>query len=210
MAIVDIADIPDFLHTAATWEEYEELLKATQDRRLRITYDRGQLEIVAPSRRHEKRKGLLGRILEALLDHRRIPYDGAGSLTMRRRILRRGLDPDECYWIAHCAEMSGHEEYDPERDPPPDLVVEIDVSRSSINRLGIYAALGVPEVWRYAKDRRLTVYRLDEQGAYRTCDRSPTFPDFPLDVVERFVAMGLETNKAQAVWAFQDWLRESR
>lgn len=207
MAIIDVTDIPDFLHTEATWEEYEDLLEAVGDDRIFITYDRGQLEIMTPRERHEGGKSVVACLLEALMNERRIVYQCGGSTTIRRKRLRRGLEPDECYWIANARAFTLNSGYDADRDPPPDLAIEVDVSRSSINRMGIYAALGVPEVWRYARNHTLTMHYLDENGEYQSLDRSSTFPELTVVVMERFLHMSIESTTAEVVWAFQDWLR---
>jgi len=206
MAIIDLHGIPDFVHTEATWEEYEELLEATQDRHLRITYDRGQLEIVPPSFKHEGGKCVIGTLLDTLMIERRILFKPAGELLMHRKALLQGLEPDLSYWIANRQAMVDKEEWLPERDPPPDLAIEIDVSRSSINRMDIYARLGVPEVWRFRRGK-FTVNVLLATRAYETDERSPLFPDIPMDAMERFVEVGIRTSVPEMVWAFQDWLR---
>ena len=73
----------------------------------------------------------------------------AGNMTFQREDLDRGLEPDDCYWIAHEPQMHNKLTWDPAIDPPPDLVLEIEISRSAQDRMGIYAALRVPEVWRF-------------------------------------------------------------
>ena len=91
----------------------------------------------------------LGRIIDILAEELEIPYDAGGSTTHKREDLAKGLEPDQCYYIRNEPLIRGRMELDLTHDPPPDLAIEIDISRSSVTRLGIYAALGVPEVWRY-------------------------------------------------------------
>lgn len=83
---------------------------------------------------------------------------------------------------------------------------EVDITSSSIDRIDIYRVLRVPEVWRYHGDV-LTVLVLQADGRYRELERSPTFPDVPLDVVTDFVRQGRNGLTAQAVWDFEAWLR---
>src|SRR5262249_47617683 len=145
------------------------------ERRFRITYDRGKLEIMTLSAGHERPKHLLGRLVEALTDELEINIAGYGSLTIKRRREERGLESDECYWIQNESKVRNLKKLDLRRDPPPDLVLEIDVTRSSLDRLGIYQALRVPEVWRWA-GKKIEVRVPDESGQYQLRDYSLAFP----------------------------------
>ena len=118
-------------------------------RHVRLTYDRGELELMTVSHRHENHKHLLGVLLMVVAEELGIENHAAGSMTFKREDLDRGLEPDECYWIEHEPQMRSKEDYDQQNDPPPDLVLEVEVSCSVLDRLGIYAALKVPEVWRW-------------------------------------------------------------
>ncbi len=153
----------------------------------RITYDRGRMEIVTLSERHERIKKMLARIVEAYADAAGIDAEGLGGVTMRREDLDRGLEPDECYYVAHAAVIIGQPE-DAELDlsvtPPPDLAIEVDISPPEVAKLPIYAALGVPEIWRY-DGRAVTYLARTADGQYAAVDRSPAFPDLPVGVGER-------------------------
>ncbi len=97
---------------------------------------------------HEIYKKRLGRLVEALAEECNLPIATAGEMTFQREELERGLEPDDCFWTVHERHMRALLEWNPKRDPPPDLVIEIEISRSALNRMGIYSALRVPEVWR--------------------------------------------------------------
>jgi Uma2 family endonuclease len=134
------------------WRDYQAIGRALADRpALRLTYDRGALEIMTISSEHDRLKHLLRRLLEAWTEERGVAIAGYGSMTFKRRRFKRGLEPDECYWIVNETQMRGRDRIDLRVDPPPDLVLEIDISRSSLDRMGIYSVMGVPEVWRYRK-----------------------------------------------------------
>lgn len=92
-------------------------------------------------------------------------------------------------------------------DPPPDLVLEIEVSRSALDRMSIYAALGVPEVWRFSR-QTLQVWRLEPDGRYQAVDRSPTFPGIPTTGIAGFLEPDEQTDYLSAVRAFRGWVRE--
>src|SRR5262249_44955535 len=149
------------------------------EQRVRLTYDRGTLELMTPSYRHEHYKMLLGRLLETWTEEHDIPIRSGGSTTFHREDVDRGLEPDQCYYIQHEYAVRGKEEIDLASDPPPDLAIEVDITSSVLNRLAIYAALGVPEVWRY-NGIRLEVYRLGTDRTYVRSDQSLTFPSLPL------------------------------
>jgi Uma2 family endonuclease len=144
-----------------SWRTYTRILRALADRRgVRLTYDRGSLELMTRAHEHENQDRLLGRLVVALTEERGLPIKRGGATTFRRRQLKRGLEPDGCYRIANEALVRGKTKIDLRRDPPPGLGLEIDISRSSLNRLAIYEALQFPEVWRL-KNQNLICYLLD-------------------------------------------------
>jgi len=190
------------------WATYQRLLLDLDGRHLRLNYDRGRLEIMTTSSRHKRWKKLLARFFEVLTQELNLPILGLGSFTFQREDLDRGLEPDECWYIAHEREVRDREQIDLSVDPPPDLVVEIEVSRSVIDRLGILGALGVPEIWRFDGER-LTLMRLTDDGRYETCEQSPTFPQLPLaGLVEHLLRRG-QVDETSLIRAFRAWVRES-
>lgn len=153
------------------WQTYQALvLDLAHTAGKRLTYDRGQLEIMTPLPEHEVSKRLLGRIVETTTEVLGIEIYSLGSTTWSREDLQRGLEPDECYYITQEALVRGQLSFDLNVDPPPDLAIEIDITSSSLNRLSIYAALGIAEVWRF-DSQDLTIYVLRE-GVYEVKARS--------------------------------------
>ncbi len=194
------------LHDIA-WRQYETLLQALEQHHLRLTYNQRSLEIMTLSPEHEGYKSLLRLFIQVLAEEFNVPVKNLGSTTFRRQDVEQGLEADECYYIQNWPRVRGKKRIDLTVDPPPDLVVEIDVTHSSLDRLQIYASLRVPEVWRYDGET-LQVYRLDSDGRYEKCDRTPTFPAVPLDELARFVRQGQTEDDAGVVRAFRAWLRE--
>jgi Uma2 family endonuclease len=127
-----------------SWDLYEDILESVGERPIHITYDRGRLEIVTVSQLHEKVKTAIARLLEAYADAMEIEIEGLGSTTFKRKDLLRGLEPDECYYVAHAADVAGKHKLDLKVDPPPDLAIEVEISPPDVARVPIYAALGVP------------------------------------------------------------------
>ncbi|MEG4800894.1 Uma2 family endonuclease [Microcoleus sp. ARI1-B5] len=189
-----------------SWKTYESLLnELAQQRGIRLTYDRGNLEIMTPSAPHEGSKKILGRFVESVTEELNIEIRSLGSLTCRREDLAIGLEPDQCYYIQNENVVWDKQQIDLNQYPPPDLVVEIDVTSSSIDRLSLYASLGVPEVWRY-DGNRLIIYQLESQE-YAERDVSPTFPFLSQVEMLRFLELRRTTKENALLRLFREWVR---
>ncbi len=134
---------------AVEWSSYRAIADALRGRHVRVTYDQGNLELMTISRLHAQLSRLLGRLVFVLAEEAGKTLSSAGDMTCEREDLGRAVEPDECFYIDNEPRMRGKVEIDLSVDPPPDLAIEVEVSRSAASRLPIYAALGVPEVWRY-------------------------------------------------------------
>jgi Uma2 family endonuclease len=190
------------------WVTYLKMLRAFDGRRsIRITFDRGALEIMTVPASHEAFRHLVGTLILLLAYELNISIRGRGSLTFKCRRKKRGLEPDECYWIQNEARMRAVKTFEWRKDPPPDLVVEIEISHSALNRLKIYAALGVPEVWRF-DGVRILVCILGPDGKYVVQERSNAFPFLrPADLLP-FVAQADTVGETGMADAFRAWVRQ--
>lgn len=169
------------------WAMYEKLLEAFLNRRnAKLTYDRGDLEIMAPSNEHEEDAAILGAFVSVLTREYKLPFRHGGGVTLKRKILKRGIEPDRCFWIASAAKLAGIRKLDLKIHPPPDLAIEVDVTNSSLDKLGIYAKLGVAELWRLDGDE-LRFYQLGAKQKYTEVATSPTFPGVPPSEVMKFL-----------------------
>lgn len=195
-----------------SWELYQSMLAELAQSHVRLTYDRGRLEIMSPTSIHEQVKTVTARVIEAYADLTDMEIEGFGSTTYDREDLQKGLEPDECYYVQNAAAVIGRTSFDWEVDPPPDLAIEVDISRPDVARQPIYAALGVPEIWRY--DGRAFTFLLRQGGSggadaqYVASDRSAAFPDLPLAELNRFVQIGLSEGQTAAVRAMRALLRK--
>lgn len=189
-----------------SWEVYETLLREIGDQPLYLTYDDGDLEIMSPSPDHETWKTLIGRMIELLTLEKDVEVRSLGSTTFKRRDLGKGLEPDECYYLAHESVVRHQRELDLRRDPPPDLVVEVDISHHAVSRERIYAAMGVPELWRFDGER-LEALILGPDGSYRRQDRSRAFAWLVVAELQRFLEMRRQSSETAVMRAFRDWLR---
>jgi Uma2 family endonuclease len=189
------------------WAAYEAIGEALRDRaNIRLSYDRGRLEIMTLSPEHERLKMLLGLVINVLADETGLRVGSFGSTTYKWDVIEAGLEPDQCYYHRNLTRMRGIKRIDLSRDPPPDLAVEVDVTNSSVSRMDLYARLGVPELWRF-EDDALRVYRL-ATGRYEPIGASETFPDVPIGEVVPFLAIGLNEDDTTMMRAVRAWVRD--
>lgn len=193
---------------AVAWSDYERIGRIFRDRPIRLTYDRGTLEIMTISFRHERRKAWLRKMIDALAEETRIDIASGGSTTFKRKAKQKGLEPDECFWIQHESDVRGRDEITLENAPPPDLVLEVEVSRSVLSRIGIYASFAVPEVWR-CRQKAIRVVRLVE-GKYQVAERSAAFPFLNPTALLPFLNLPPDVSEVEMIRRFRDWVRQQQ
>lgn len=206
MATIPRVDEPRFVLSGVDWETYQSLRNAPDNLRVRMTYDRGYLEFMSPSRRHERLAELWSRLIIVWTEERDIPIQGCGMMTCQRQDLKKGLEPDKCYYVAHEAQMRGSDDLDLQVDPPPDMVIEVDVTRSSRRKLAIYAALGVPEVWHW-RAGRMRVLVLNSAGAYEERPASECLPGFPFEEAEQVLQQQIKMDDTTVARTFRALIR---
>jgi Uma2 family endonuclease len=189
-----------------SWQTYIQLLTELGDHRAsRLAYAQGILEITMPSDRHETQKKLLERMIETLTEELQLPAKSFGSTTLNRADLEHGAEPDSCYYIQHVSQIEGRQ-VDLATDPPPDLILEIDISRPSSRRMDIYKQLGVPEIWRYV-DGSVQIYRL-QTGEYVSCDLSSSFPFVSPAIVNQFLQQAETQDDTTFIQTWRRWVRQ--
>ena len=194
-----------FLFYDVGWNGYLTISGLIGDRPIRSSYAGGTLEIMSPSFRHERFGGALARLVDFVTTMLDIPTVPGGSTTFRREDLDRGLEPDACYYFENAARLTDLDRIDLSIDPPPDLAIEVEVSRTVINRLKIYAALGVPEVWRFDGES-LMVLRLDPPGAYAPSPTSGVLPFLPIAEVGHLLVDSRTSNATRWNRAVLRWI----
>jgi Uma2 family endonuclease len=188
-----------------SWPTYQTLMaEVGDDRAWRMAYDCGALELRMPLEEHEEPKGLLESFIEAMADELDIEVRKLGSLTLEREDLARAVEPDSCFYIQNEAIVRGRKITLPE-DPPPDLVIEADYTHSSVNKQAIYAALGVPELWRYTQ-KTLLIYRRVGAG-FELCDNSLAFPILPIEDIGPLIEQSRTVGQRSAVRLFRQRIR---
>ncbi len=189
------------------WETYRALVQDLESQAgKRLTYDNGMLEITMPLPPHEHYKRLLGRFVEVATEEMGIEICSLGSCTWSREVCRQGLEPDECYYIQNELAVRGKRVIDLNVEPPPDLVIEIDITSSSLNRLAIYTALGVPEVWRF-DEQTVSIYQRGEDG-YELRKSSTALPLLGGADLLRFLVESQSMGETTLIRTFRQWVRE--
>jgi len=198
-------DVQHLVLDDVSWELYEKLLRDIGNRPIRVTYDQGRMEIMSPLPEHERPKKLIGRMIEMLSFELNIPMVSFGSTTLRKKEKAKGLEPDECYYFRNEAKMRGRKRLDLRKDPAPDLVVEIDITTRSVPRQPIYAALGVPEIWRYDGRRLQCLHLVNE--AYYSRKMSLTFPFLEPAQLNQFIELIEDQDETAIVREYVAWVR---
>jgi Uma2 family endonuclease len=181
-----------------SWRTFQQLLADRGERGgVLLAYDRGTVELRVPSQEHEWIKTTLTQVVEAIAFARDLHYRSLGSTTFVREDLARGFEPDACFYLDHADAIAPDRPLDLAVDPPPDLVIEVDITRSSLDKLPIYAALGVPEVWRYT-GREVEIQSLIHD-TYVVSDTSRVLPGVHASMLARFIEEARTTTN-QTAW----------
>ena len=200
-AVLRFEDVP--------WEDYENLLADLgEGYAVRIFYDNGRMEVMAPASAHEKQKSAINRLVTALGDELEIDVESLGSTTLKAEIQAKGAEPDDCFYIQSAVLIIGKDDLDLSHDPPPDVVVEIDRTTSSLNKFAIYASLNIPEVWRVAQGR-IEFYVLVE-NRYLNAAVSRAFPFLPARIMTEFLQRVIAAGGRKAAREFREWVRKNQ
>ena len=191
-----------------SWETYERLLADLADRSApRLTFDQGVLEVMSPTAEHEEYNRTLALFVEVVAEEMRINVRGLGSTTFKRQDLLKGFEPDSCFYIQSAQRIRGKKRLDLSQDPPPDLVIEIDLTSLSLDRFPIFAQVGVPEVWRYDGSRFQIFKLVDEQ--YEEVAQSVALPKLTSAVVTQFLEDSLELERIEWLHRLREWVRKT-
>jgi Uma2 family endonuclease len=190
-----------------SWKEFEAVLTELGEHRTnRVAYSQGTLEIMVPLPEHEKAKVIIGDLVKILLDELDLYWESLGSTTFKREDMAAGVEPDDCFYIQNYRSMIGKDRINLSVDPPPDLVIEIDLT--STTKVSAYRALRVPEIWRY--ENGLLEINLLQEDEYVKSKTSLVFPNFSVvEEIPRFVEMARTTGTTVALRTFRQKVRTS-
>lgn len=190
-----------------SWEEYEELLTQMESKpAYRVSYNNGVLKIMSPRADHEYPKDVALSLARIYADEMDFMLESYGSTTYRRRKKAKGAEPDTSFYVQNASRMIARREINLEKDPPPDVVVEVDVTNESLDKLEIYAALGVPEIWRFDGER-FQILLLNE-NTYAETSNSHALPLISREVLTEFLNRGLDEGQTAMLKAFRRFLRQ--
>lgn len=190
-----------------SWQAYEELVSAVgKAPSLRINYDRGKMQITTIPARHEYYACVLNRLVERLRYKLRTKIIFFGAATLKRN--PRGVEPDACYYVQSAKTIGNKINLDLRVDPPPDVVLEVDIHDKLFFRSHLYEGLRVPELWRY-NEKKLTMFHL-LKGCYEEATASTAFPLLTSRVLTRFLAQGQTDGQHETLLAFEEWLHAQK
>ena len=189
------------------WDGYCKVLEAMAPNCIRITYDRGVVELTSTTPEHERLKSQLSCVLEAIFLAYDVDFLNGGSTTFKNQLIDKGFEPDECYWLTRLDEVADVTRIDPALGPFPDLGVEIDVTSNSLNRMAIYAAFKVTELWRWEQDGQLRCYQLGGDG-YLEVEKSQFLPKIAMTELQHFVEQGRHLITSKLIRQARQWALE--
>ncbi|PSF32675.1 hypothetical protein C7H19_21365 [Aphanothece hegewaldii CCALA 016] len=195
--------------TKISWETFNKILIDTgEDRASRLAYYEGTVEFMSPLAEHEHNNRFLDVLIGAIAEELNLNIKRLGSMTLKNSRMRQGAEPDSCYYIENEPRVRNKKKIDLDIDPAPDLVLEIDITSGSMDKLPIYAALEVTEVWRY-NGTKLEVYILDGPILhYNLSENSKIFPWLDISKIPDFVQQSLIDGETATLKAFRSWVRQ--
>lgn len=190
-----------------SWEFYEQVLEEYKESNaLHFAYDDGFLEVEVPLFKHERENRILQDLVATICIEKEIDYINAGSTTFRQRAKAKGCEPDTAFYIQNESRIRGLKQIDLTQDPPPDLVIEVDLTSPSLNKMPIYAALEVSEVWLY-KGEKVIFYKLFG-GVYQETRNSVALPLLDSRTATEFLKKGLTENSSKWIREIREWTKK--
>lgn len=201
--------------TDVSWQQYETLLLELGDeRQTRLTYLRGKLEMMTPVDAHERCSRLIDSLILVLVDELSVPLTTLRPITLKHIEIQSATEPDACYYLEERA--SRKNDLDLSVDLPPDLLVEVALSKSQLEKLPIYASLGIPEVWRYLTTAgedmlkgQLLIYELQGED-YVQRSHSVAFPFLSAARILEFMEQSDSMSLAAALRLLRAWVQEQK
>ncbi len=192
-----------------SWQQFENLLQDLgENRAARVAYDDGNLEIMTPLPEHESYKEVISDAVKDIAEELNLDYDSLGSTTWKKERQMAGIEADNCFYFQNEALVRGRLDLDLQKDPPPDLALEIDVTSKSLNRFSIYARLGVPEIWCYDSGE-LKIYLLQD-GEYVESERSLIFPSLEIRDLPKIIEQNRANGRRAIRKAVREWVRSEK
>lgn len=183
------------------WETFIELAEQRRGSIPRMTFNEGVLELMSPLRQHENIGRLIGRTVETYTEELEIEIHSVASTTFKRKDLQRAFEADESYYIQHADMMRAKEHTDLTIDPPPDLVIEVEMTSSLIEKVELFATMGVPELWRHDGES-LRMYTL-VANRYQLIESSLALSGLTSQKLNLFLDKRFETGETAIIREFR-------
>ena len=206
---VSLADVSDrLLLEGVSWERYEELLDEVErsGRHFRLTYDSGYLDVELPGQLHEVITAFARAMLDLYLIEHDILFTPFGQTTWVRKVLEKGLEADACYYIQNAAVIGSRIDIDLDRDPPPDLSIEVEAAKPLLPKLPVYVAMNMPEVWHVRVTGRVDIFVLSN-GRFIAASESVAVPYFTAERIRKYSDLRLAIGHSEALRHFRSEMR---
>lgn len=199
-----------YLHLQdVSWEDYQRLLDGLDERpRFKLTYNFGELHIMTKTFRHESFANLFGYLILVLAEELDFEFISGGTTTFSSEDTVSGAEGDDCFYFDHLAEIGAKDRLDLTVDPPPNILVEVDVTNPSIKKLPTYATLRVPEIWHF-DGTVVTFHQLSDNG-YLEATHSLKFPFLPATVLPPLLLIGKKEGTMKMMKAFRAWVQANK
>jgi Uma2 family endonuclease len=197
-----------------SWDKFEALLDELGNQRsVHITYDRGKLEMIEPHPAHDRAQRLMESLLLVIADESEDELKNWGSILLKHPPMGLAIQPDACYYLNQRIRLGERAELDLARSPIPQLVVDVQLERADPKRLGMFAALEIPEVWQYVTQMDeetitgdLTLYELIDDR-YQPCSNSQIYPFLSRTQVVEFIQQSDTIGLAQSLTLLRSWTK---
>ncbi|MBY0526982.1 MAG: Uma2 family endonuclease [Gemmataceae bacterium] len=196
-----------FLVGDVDWAAYKKISESLAERHFHLSYDGWSLELMTKSSTHCWFSRFVFQMIIILTEELKMPRGCFGSMTCEREDLERAIEPDECFYLANEPRVRGRDRIDLSVDPPPDLAIEIDLTTDARRRLGIYAAVGVPEIWRF-DGQAVFILQRDVQGHYAVAAFSRYFPFLSGNDLVRVLEKRGQADEVTLLLEFRTWVRQ--
>jgi Uma2 family endonuclease len=187
-----------------TWQTFLDLCDQREGSVPRMTYDRGDLELLSPRSQHEELGRFIGRIVETFTEQKGIDIRSVASTTFKRHDLTRAFEADESYYIQNVESIWRKEEVDLAIDPPPDLVIEVELTSSAIAKMPLFAAMGIPEVWRHDGSCLKMLSLVDME--YQAIDESVQLPGLTAAMIDNVLSKRFQIGETRLIRQFRQSL----
>lgn len=191
-----------------TWETYEEFIQENMDkfRSPRFYFEKGKL-LIMPTSEHEGSKDTIVYLINILTEEFKINARSLGSTTYQREDIERGFEPDSCFYFANEPKIRGVKRIDMTIHPAPDLIIEVDITSSSEMRERIFAAFGVPEIWRF--DGEKVVFLQLKNGEYEIVEKSLNLPLVSAEIITEFIRTSETSSRLEWLENVRNWARNA-